>query len=140
MQPLAGTVERLIALIIDNVILATTVFIIINLFSIDFSPVYPNTYGYLLDIAYFMTLPALWGGFTLAKKAANIRIVKVSGEKVGWSNMIGRIIGGGLVYALSFGVAAIASFFMVIFREDKRAVHDLIGGTKVVKVPDLRKP
>lgn len=43
-----------------------------------------------------------------------------------------EVIGKFLLSYITFGVATIVS--MVIFRKDKRAIHDFIGGTYVAHV------
>lgn len=42
-----------------------------------------------------------------------------------------RTIIGGIIYWITFGIGTIVSLFMVLLREDKRAIHDLIAGTYV---------
>ncbi|WP_017185499.1 RDD family protein, partial [Alkalibacillus haloalkaliphilus] len=56
------------------------------------------------------------------------------GDDVTLTNTLLReVVGFHLVGIVTFGVSWIVSIFMVIFREDKRAIHDLIGGTYVGK-------
>jgi uncharacterized RDD family membrane protein YckC len=49
--------------------------------------------------------------------------------------MIKRNVIAGLVYGITFGIALIVSIFMVAFRHDKRAIHDMIAGTYVTQNP-----
>jgi uncharacterized RDD family membrane protein YckC len=46
--------------------------------------------------------------------------------------MLLRTLVSGIFYALTIGIGAIVSAFMVGIREDKRAIHDFIAGTEVV--------
>ena len=51
--------------------------------------------------------------------------------KLGIGDMLMRVVVAGLIYAVTLGIAAIVSAFMVGLREDKRSLHDLIAGTYV---------
>lgn len=87
----------------------------------------------VLALVYSLLLPPLWYGYTLGRKALGNRIVKRDGSNVDFVNMVKRELVGGLLYFVTFGVALIISAFMVCLREDKRAIHDFIGGTFVTK-------
>lgn len=84
-----------------------------------------------ISTLYGLLLPIFWYGYTVGKKIVGVRIVKVDGEPVGIGAMLLRVLVGGLIYAITFGLAAIASAIMVGVRQDKRAIHDLIAGTYV---------
>ncbi|PVE64428.1 RDD family protein [Priestia megaterium] len=45
--------------------------------------------------------------------------------------MVLRIFIPGLMYGLTIGIVTIISFFMVVFRKDKRSLHDMMAGTYV---------
>lgn len=49
--------------------------------------------------------------------------------------MVKRDLIAGLLYGLTLGIGVIVSAFMVGLREDKRALHDFIGGTYVTHNP-----
>jgi uncharacterized RDD family membrane protein YckC len=86
----------------------------------------------LLSILYSLLLPVFWYGYTIGKRIVGVRIVKVNGEPVGIGTMLLRlVVGMWIVYGLTFGIAAIISAIMVVVRDDKRAIHDLIAGTYV---------
>lgn len=87
----------------------------------------------ILSFLYSLLLPIFWNGYTLGKRICGIQIRRVGDcnpPRLG--NMLMRNIVAGIVYALTFGVGAIVSVFMVGLREDKRSLHDLIAGTEVV--------
>ena len=91
-----------------------------------------NPVGDVISVLYSLLLPVFWRGYTVGKRIVGIRIVKINGEPVGVGTMILRVIVGmGLVYGITLGIAAIVSAFMVAIREDKRSIHDLIAGTYV---------
>ncbi|WP_035712599.1 RDD family protein, partial [Salibacterium aidingense] len=78
----------------------------------------------LLSLLYMILLPVFWRGYVIGKRLVNIRIVKESGEDVTISTMLLRVLVGGLLYAFTFGIAAMVSAFMVGLREDKKSIHD----------------
>ena len=60
-----------------------------------------------------------------------MRIVRSDGRRVG----IGRALGRELATVLSL-ILLLAGYLMVAFRNDKRALHDLIADTVVIRVRD----
>jgi len=42
------------------------------------------------------------------------------------------------MYDLTIGIVAIISFFMVIFRQDKRSLNDLMAATYVKRVEPIK--
>lgn len=61
-----------------------------------------------------------------------IKIKRIDEQILTLKNMLLReVVGKYLLVYLTFGISNLVSIFMVIFREDKRAIHDLIGGTYV---------
>lgn len=109
-------------------------------------------------LGYFVLLPLLWHGQTLGKRLMKIQIVSASKEKLTIMNyLIRNIILNGLGYMILillflyilpnkmyFVIESIFSFiqialviisvFMVLYRKDKRGLHDILGGTKVVSM------
>lgn len=43
-----------------------------------------------------------------------------------------------LIYGLTRGIVAIISFFMVVFRQDKRSLHDLMAATYMKRVEPIK--
>lgn len=89
----------------------------------------------MLSPLYYIILPVIWSGYTLGKRALGIRIVRVDGTKVGIGTMLLRNVLGATVYAVTLGIGAIVSAFMVGLRKDSRSIHDFIGGTYVTPSP-----
>ena len=86
---------------------------------------------------YGILLPVYWNGYVIGKKICGIRIVKKDGTQVGFLTMILRVLVGGLIYGVTFGIGVIVSAFMVGMREDKRSIHDFVAGTYVAyALPD----
>lgn len=87
----------------------------------------------LISTLYMLLLPVFWNGCTIGKHICGIKIQRVDdGSTPTIWTMVLRVIVGNLVYAITFGIGSIISLFMVVFREDKRSIHDFIAGTEVV--------
>lgn len=68
-------------------------------------------------------------GATLGKMAIGARIVKMDGTRIGYGTAAARWFGERLSDILCF-----SGYLFVAFREDKRALHDLLVGTRVIFV------
>ncbi|MBI3457021.1 MAG: RDD family protein [Candidatus Rokubacteria bacterium] len=86
--------------------------------------------------AYVLVIPAAYvvlmhgtGGQTLGKVLAGVRVVTVAGEPVGYPRALARY----LAWFLS-ALPGMLGHLMVAVRRDKRALHDLVAGTRVVRV------
>lgn len=93
----------------------------------------PNPIASISQIALFLiTYVVLWhmGGQTPGKKLARIRVVDAKTlENAPYWKLTLRFIG----YFLS--LITVIGFFIGPLRRDKRALHDLISGTAVIRVP-----
>ncbi len=135
----AGFWVRLVALITDAIILS--VCLITFSFMLGFNDDQTQLFSTLVEVAYSVLLPLTWVGYTIGKRLLGIRIVKLNGENVGLGNMLLREIVGRMIYVFTFGIGIIISIFLVAFREDKRALHDLIAGTYVTfQKPEEKNP
>lgn len=85
-----------------------------------------------VSAAYFTLMPVLNGGQTLGKMAAGIAIVRDDGSELGAGRCFVRWIG----YMVSTILLAIG-FMMAAFTDRKRALHDFIAGTRVVRVTEI---
>ena len=64
---------------------------------------------------------------TVGQKACGIKLIAISGEKIGFGLSTGRFFGN-LLNVLTFFIG----FFMFFFTEKKQCLHDMICGTVVV--------
>jgi uncharacterized RDD family membrane protein YckC len=136
-----GFWRRLFATIIDGILLSAIAFLFVYFFLYWILPATDketmsaatDAMDSLFTLIYSILLPVIWSGFTVGKKALGVKIQKVNGEDVTLWTMIKRVIIATIVYILSLGILLIASFFMVILRDDKRAIHDFIAGTHVIR-------
>lgn len=116
---------------------------------------------FIFTIFYNIIIPMyIYEGQTLGKKAIGIKIVKSNGEKASLANYILRyltllilegnsyvvtfsgvaffflnmyIVQAKLINDILFGVF-ILSAIIAFFHKDRRAIHDFIGGTKVINI------
>jgi uncharacterized RDD family membrane protein YckC len=128
MNPI-GFWRRLGASLLDGLIIGVP----LGLLGYLISPEAENTwYLDILSGLYTLLLPVFWYGYTIGKKLLGIRIVKLDGEQVGIGTMLLRVlVGMYLLTILTLGIGVIVSAIMVAFRDDKRALHDLVAGTYV---------
>ncbi|MCH7712736.1 MAG: RDD family protein [Chloroflexi bacterium] len=127
---LAGRGARLLAAIVDAVILGGALFIVTLTSGISSA----------LAVIAVVAIPVILivqvvlltkDGQTLGKKALNIRIVKRdTGQNGGFvTNVLVRWVVNGILGIIPFyGIVDI----LFIFREDRRCLHDFIAGTQVV--------
>lgn len=134
MTNLAGFWERLIANVLDGLIIGLPIAILAYFITGKFDD---DLISIPVNLIYAIVLPVVWSGYTVGKRMMQIRIAKVNGDKLGFGTMFMRTFVGGLVYGLTLGIGVIVSAFMVGLREDKRAIHDFIAGTYVThNMPD----
>jgi uncharacterized RDD family membrane protein YckC len=88
---------------------------------------FDRTWSLVIPAAYFVLLHGS-GGRTLGKALAGVRVVAASGEPLGYGRALARHLAW-LLSAFTFGVG----FLVAAARRDKRALHDLVAGTRVVR-------
>lgn len=83
----------------------------------------------VLWLLYAPLMYVLADGRTLGKMAGRVRVVKKNGEPIGFFRAFIREH----VLKLLLSPLMWASLLMIAFREDGRALHDFLAGTRVVK-------
>lgn len=131
---LASAPRRIIAFLVDSLLFLLLAIIVSYIVKGDFDRSFIDSkYWDAIFALYLTILPIVWSGYTASKKMFNVKIARVDGELATFQNMLLReLVGRYLLGVVSFGITNVVSFFMIIFRKDKRAIHDLIGGTIVV--------
>lgn len=124
---MASRGSRLLAAIVDSLIFAAIYVVGLMVSSFEIILLGIVLFG-ILQI-YLLTSD----GQTVGKKVMNIKIVMVNGNTNGGfvPNVLMRSILNSLIAMIPFYSLVDILF---IFREDQRCIHDLIAGTKVVKV------
>ncbi|MBI4588488.1 MAG: RDD family protein [Candidatus Rokubacteria bacterium] len=84
--------------------------------------------AFLVYVGYVVWMHGKWGQ-TLGKVATGVKVVKASGAPVGYGRSFGRWLAT-LLSVVTLGIG----FLMAGLRSDKRALHDLVAGTRVMKV------
>ena len=90
---------------------------------------------YFLAFAIFQIYLLSTRGQTLGKRWMKVRIVKLDGSSPGFVGaVLLRAIVNGIISAIPYlgGIYGLVDI-LFIFREDRRCIHDLIAGTRVVK-------
>ncbi len=128
----AGWWKRVGASLLDGVIVGFTVAFVLGLAGADVEQAQLVTA--LIFLAYAVLMLTYHDGMTLGKQALRIRVVTLAGEPVG----LGRAFGRELVKAV-FAITGILYVIDVLWplgQSQKRALHDLIAGTRVVVTRD----
>ena len=123
---------------------------------IDQECVIYSIFNILLFLIYFVLLPYVWNGQTIGKRIMKLSIVSSNGEKVtivsylirnmlfnGLAQMILMLLFlyllPGTMYFIFSSILTfiqlilvIVSISMILYRRDKRGLHDILSGTKVV--------
>lgn len=132
-RPYAGFWLRFVAVLLDGIVIVAF-----------FSIVEPLVFGVpplsaewmsglffletLLEMAYFVVLTAAWGQ-TLGKMVVGIQVVPQSGGANSWLWILFRETVGKMISVIIFFIG----FLMAAFDSRKRALHDHIAQTYVVK-------
>ena len=83
-------------------------------------------YNLLISTIYYVGMNGSIGA-TLGKLVIGARIVNLDGSKIGFLTAFLRMLA-----SFISGLILFIGYLMVAFREDKRALHDLMVGTRVV--------
>ena len=120
----AGFRVRFAAYVIDGVLLAAVVSLPLSLAlegSVgDWAPT-------LVEVSYFTLAVAVWSR-TVGKAVLKLRVVRPDGSRVGFWRALARA----LAYWFSAAIIFIG-FLMVALRKDRRALHDIICDTVVIR-------
>jgi uncharacterized RDD family membrane protein YckC len=135
----AGFVTRLIAWIIDHLVISGAFFIVgwIGSFVIDTFQFMGDTsrlvvlglvvlFNFLFYIFYFIGLWML-SGQTLGKYIMGLRIVRTNGERLKFRNAVVRFFGVFLSALMLY-----LGYIIVLFDNRRQAIHDKLAGTIVV--------
>ena len=130
----AGFGIRFLASIIDFLIISSILGIVFYLINGNYSIEWTNGFTFRFFYTLYLTvIPILWGGYIIGKRICKIKIKRFKDdENVTILNMVMReVVGNYIVVLATFGISVLVSGLMVIFRKDKRGIHDFIGGTYV---------
>jgi len=125
----AGFWIRCLALNIDSIVLLFGGFMLgIVLGLLAFKGPMTTWIGAAFGAGYMIWMHGTYGQ-TLGKMAFNLKVVQTSGEPISYETALVRWLGTfASLFLLGIG------YLMAGFRSDKRGLHDLIAGTKVIYV------
>jgi uncharacterized RDD family membrane protein YckC len=107
--------------------------ILVAIVSVALNLILPETVSViarlLLSAGYFTVMPVLNQGQTLGKMAAGVAIVREDGSPITYGRALARWLG----YLVS-GLTLCLGFLCAAFTNHKRALHDFIADTRVVRV------
>lgn len=136
--PLSGFWRRLVALIVDSLIVAIVagvvslgIELLLHVTTTGGTGGIRGTVGFVLGLIYFGWL---WStrGQTVGYMAMGIRLIRSDGSNIG----VGRALLRYILIELSFGfclIPAIVSAFMIALGQRKQAIHDLLVDTVVIR-------
>jgi len=129
-ESLAGRGQRFLARLIDSLIPAAPV--VFFILAIEFIPWVVVGILALLAVLVIQILFLSMFGQTIGKSIVKIKIVKISNGKNGGfvTNFLLREIVNGILTLIPFYSLI---DILLIFREDRRCIHDFIAGTCVVR-------
>ena len=146
----AGFWIRLVAFLIDGIILGVIIWVFNGLWSLVFGfglmsgsvdPLMPDVavgaafwvLGILIPFLIVMAyLVGFWGwrGQTPGKMVLGIKITYIDGSDIDWSAVILRLLG----YVISFLIVFVG-YFWVLFDDYRQGLHDKIADTYVISLP-----
>ena len=137
--PLASVGQRIMAFILDAIIIVVGALILVFSFSSIFSEKYLDYFMYLGILPFYMfyTLysEVLLNGQTLGKKALGIRVVKLNGENLQFTDYLTRWIFRIIDIWLSSGSLAV---IFISSNEKSQRIGDVLSNTSVIQTSSSR--
>ena len=121
----AGFWVRVVAAIIDGVVLAVVQFVL-NLFIDDFAT--RNLVNTVVGWLYYAGLESSARQATLGKMALGLAVTDLQGNRISFLRATGRYFA-----KILSALILLIGFIMVAFTEKKQGLHDMLASTLVVK-------
>jgi uncharacterized RDD family membrane protein YckC len=145
----AGFWLRAVAVVIDSLVLVIPTFVIIGFVAasmgVELPPPEETAMGTLPPMRVFLPLEAMvltahwlyfalmesssWQG-TLGKRAVGVGVTDLQGRRLSFGRASGRFFG-----KIASGMSFLVGYAMAGFTERKQALHDILAGCLVVKMP-----
>jgi len=125
----AGFGLRFVALILDSIILSVAGGIIGAIFMISDGELGSTLLSFVIGLAYKAGLEGSSKQATLGKMVLGIKVIGPDGGRISYGRAIGRYFAN-FLSAITLGIG----YLMAAFTKEKRALHDFVAGTYVVKV------
>lgn len=127
---------RLVAYIIDAILLSVVVGVLASLFGFNLMETDWERYDLTINLLslvigwlYFALMESSERGATVGKMAMGLRVVTSDGQRLSFMNATGRYFAKILSAIILF-----IGYLMIAFTDKKRGLHDMIAGTLVIKV------
>jgi uncharacterized RDD family membrane protein YckC len=129
----SGAGVRFFASFLDALIIIISVTVVFKIFSGEHSMEWTSSIYWPTFYTIYLTItPVIWSGYIIGKRIFKIKVKRIDGGKLTLKNMIFReIIGNYVLGTITFGISVVINIIMILFRKDKRGIHDIIGGTYV---------
>lgn len=131
----AGFLPRLVAVIVDGVILGVVNFVLRAVFGdVGADPTVGVTVepasglGAVISLAYFTIMEGGPWQATVGKRVLGLRVTDTNGEPIGYGKALVRNLA-----KIVSGAILLIGYIMAAFTTRKQALHDMIAGTLVVK-------
>jgi len=122
----AGFWQRLLALLVDGIVLNTAGFILASVFEINDEYSVTGTSG-LFTWIYYALMESSATQATLGKMAVGLKVCDENGNRISFLNATGRYFAKILSAIILF-----IGFIMVAFDERKQGLHDKLARTLVI--------
>lgn len=125
----AGFWIRFVAVVIDGIIISVVSFILVAIMNGLAGDFYgAKFFGYVITWGYYIFMTDRYQA-TLGKKLLGLKVVSEDFSKASLGNIILRETVGKLISS----IILLIGYIMVAFNTRKRALHDIISGTVVIK-------
>jgi len=138
---LAGLIQRILAFVIDSVVLSTVYSLLSFLFLILIPAGYSNfdVYVYIvlfpIVLFYHLYMEYFLNGQSLGKKALGIRVIKANGDRPEFIDYLTRWMFRIVDISFSAGVVAVVA---ILSSERQQRLGDIIANTIVIQVQNPR--
>ncbi|MCB0819025.1 MAG: RDD family protein [Bacteroidetes bacterium] len=117
---------RFLAALIDGILLSVVNGIL--MFILGQQSVLYNIISILIGWFYYAYMESSTEQATLGKKALGLKVTGLNGERISFANATGRYFS-----KIISAIILLIGFIMAAFDDQKRALHDRIAGTYVIK-------
>lgn len=128
--PVAGLFDRILAFLLDGVVIFALLFFISWLDDRLALPLWVNVLFFLPVFFYHLIYEIIMNGQSPGKRALNIKVVRLDGESPTIGNYILRWILG----PIDFLIIASVAITCILFSKNGQRLGDLAAGTTVVKL------
>lgn len=133
LQNVAGVGERILAYLIDGLLMGFYIFVVILLFSgVDLADDYAMIVGLTIGLPlflYHLLWETLWNGRSPGKAAMNLRVVKLDGSKPAFSNYLLRWLLRIIDISATSGALAVVT---ILLNGKGQRIGDLAASTTVI--------